>query len=275
MAGVTGGRASELAGPAGRTAGPGRAAAAGFWRPPVIVASTGSTNADLLAAAGGGAPEGTVLAAAAQTAGRGRLARGWVTVPGAALACSVLLRPDQVPPAHRGWLPLLAGVAAAAAVRAAAGVDARLKWPNDVLAGGGKLAGILAEQRAGAVVIGIGMNLTAAPPAVAGALPPVSLAGLGAAVTGRDELLGALLAELAAWYLRWRDATPPGDPQASGLREAYLQRCATIGRDVRVQLPGGRELAGPAVDVDQAGRLVVQAAGGPVPVSAGDVVHLR
>ncbi len=257
------------------TSGTGSQAAAGFWRPPVVVAETGSTNADLLAAAVRGAPEGSVLVADVQTAGRGRLARSWITVPGAALACSVLLRPAAVPPARRAWLPLLAGVAAAAAVRASTAVDARLKWPNDVLAGGGKLAGILAEQQAGAVVIGIGMNLTAAPAAGAGAPAPVSLAQLGAVAAGRDAVLAALLAGLADWYLRWRDAAPPGDPQASGLRAEYLELCATVGQQVRVQLPGGRLLTGRADDVDAAGRLVVDTGGGLVPVSAGDVVHLR
>ena len=82
-------------------------------------------------------------------------------MPGASLTFSVLLRPATVPPGRRGWLPLLAGVAVVSAVRAVAGVDAVLKWPNDVLAGDRKLAGILAEQApdGSAVVIGIGLNV--------------------------------------------------------------------------------------------------------------------
>ena len=95
-----------------------------------------------------------MLVAEEQTAGRGRLGRTWTSVPGAALTFSVLLRPATVPPARRGWLPLLAGVAVASAVRSVTGaggrrrcrVDAVLKWPNDVLVGDRKLAGILAEQ---------------------------------------------------------------------------------------------------------------------------------
>ncbi|MGO9077648.1 MAG: biotin--[acetyl-CoA-carboxylase] ligase [Streptosporangiaceae bacterium] len=274
-----------------RTNGTASSPAAGFWQPPVVLPETGSTNTDLLAAARGGAPDGSVLVADVQTAGRGRLARNWVTVPGAALACSVLLRPAGVPVARRGWLPLLAGVAVAAAVRAAAGVEAGLKWPNDVLAGGGKLAGILAEQYQDAVVIGIGLNLTAVPAAspagtpgpVApgspacgpGALAPTSLAAQGASRVGRDEVLAAVLDQLGRRYLRWRDAVPPGDPQASGLRAEYLRYCLTIGRDVRVEMPGGRVLAGRAADVDADGRLVVDTTAGPAAVSAGDVVHLR
>src|ERR1700677_2706462 len=123
----------------------------GLWRAVEVLASTGSTNADLLAQASAGAPEGTVLAAEEQTAGRGRLGRAWVSPPRAALTFSLLVRPHTVPVARRGWLPLLTGVAVASAVRAVAQVQAQLKWPNDVLADGAKgakgakLAGILAE----------------------------------------------------------------------------------------------------------------------------------
>ena len=104
----------------------------GLWRSVEVVAVTGSTNADLLARAAAGEPEGAVLAAEQQNAGRGRLGRAWVSPPRAALTFSVLLRPAAVPRALLGWLPLLAGVAVAAAVRAVAAVDAQLKWPNDV-----------------------------------------------------------------------------------------------------------------------------------------------
>src|SRR5882724_9521826 len=118
---------------------------AGPWTAIEIVRQTGSTNTDLLARAASGAAEGLVLVAEEQTAGRGRLGRPWETPPGTALALSVLLRPAGVPAARHGWLPLIAGISVAAATRAVSGVDARLKWPNDVLIGDGKLAGILAE----------------------------------------------------------------------------------------------------------------------------------
>jgi BirA family biotin operon repressor/biotin-[acetyl-CoA-carboxylase] ligase len=250
-----------------------------FWGPITRVAQTGSTNSDLLAAARRGAPEGCVLVAGAQTAGRGRLGRAWVTSPGAALACSVLLRPAAVPPARRGWMPLLAGVAVAGAVREAAAVEAQLKWPNDVLAGEAKLGGVLAEAHADAIVVGMGLNLTSS----AGDLPAgaTSLALQGASSTEEEPLLASLLARFAGWYLRWSGAggspssQPPGDPEACGLRAEYLRLCSTIGRQVKVELPGGRALAGTATDVDQAGRRVVATGGGPVPVSAGDVVHVR
>jgi BirA family transcriptional regulator, biotin operon repressor / biotin---[acetyl-CoA-carboxylase] ligase len=115
-----------------------------------VVAQTGSTNADLLAAARAGAAAGSVLVAEEQTAGRGRLDRSWQSPPGAGLTFSVLLRPAAIAPGSRGWLPLLTGVAVAGALASQTAVDARLKWPNDVLAEGPedrrKLAGILAEQ---------------------------------------------------------------------------------------------------------------------------------
>src|SRR5690349_21145101 len=131
----------------------------GLWREVRVVGETGSTNADLLAQAGSGSAEGLVLVAEAQTAARGRQGRQWASPPRAALTFSVLLRPRGVPPALLGWVPLLAGVAAASAVRSVAGVETALKWPNDVIADGGKLGGILAERSGPAVVVGIGINV--------------------------------------------------------------------------------------------------------------------
>src|ERR1700722_15533316 len=96
--------------------------------------------------------------------GRGRRGRTWVSRPGGALTFSVLLRPVSVPSASRGWLPLLTGVALIRALRAATGIEAVLKWPNDVLADEAKLAGILAEQAGDAVVVGVGVNVDAIPP---------------------------------------------------------------------------------------------------------------
>jgi BirA family biotin operon repressor/biotin-[acetyl-CoA-carboxylase] ligase len=248
-----------------------------LWTALDVVAETGSTNEDLLAAARAGAAQGTVLAAEQQNRGRGRQGRTWATPPAArALTFSVLLRPAGIPPGGRGWLPLLAGVAAARALRAAAAVDAVLKWPNDVLAGGAKLAGILAEQAGDAIVVGIGINVGARaqdlPPRGPGALPATSLALLGAVSTDRTALLATVLGELADWYRRW---TAAGDASASGLRDEYLRCCATIGSRVRVELPGGAALAGTAAGVDPAGRLLVDTGGELVPVSAGDVIHLR
>jgi BirA family transcriptional regulator, biotin operon repressor / biotin---[acetyl-CoA-carboxylase] ligase len=248
-------------------AGPGR-----LWHDLRVVAETGSTNADLLAAAPSGAGEGVVLAAEAQSAGRGRLGRHWVSPPRAALTFSVLLRPAAVPAALRGWVPLLTGVAVASALRAEAAVDARLKWPNDVLVNGAKLAGILAEQSGGAIVVGTGINVSAGRDELPGP-GATSLALEGAACTDRDLLLARVLTELERWYRAWTGRR--GDAGGCGLRQEYQRLCVTLGRQVRVSMPGGTVVTGTASEVDDTGRLVVRSASQTVSVSAGDVVHVR
>ena len=263
-----------------------------------MVDRTGSTNADLLDRALGGAPEGVVLAAEEQSAGRGRMGRTWVSPPRAALTFSLLVRPATVPPARRGWLPLLAGVAVASAVTAVTGVQTRLKWPNDVLAGPAKLAGILAEAAGDAIVVGVGLNVSAEPgelpPPGPGALAATSLriaasasaasaaqeiagqesAALDSAALDRELLLIAILADFERWYQAWYRAG--GDPERSGLRAGYTRLSGTIGRRVRAELPGGQVLSGLAAGVDLDGRLLVRGPSGTaLPVAAGDVVHLR
>jgi BirA family biotin operon repressor/biotin-[acetyl-CoA-carboxylase] ligase len=241
------------------------------WRDVRVVTQTGSTNTDLLVEARDGAPEGLVLAAESQTAGRGRLGRRWASPPRAALTFSVLLRPSGVPPGGRGWAPLLAGVAVASALRAEAGVDARLKWPNDVLVGDAKVAGILAEQAGDAIVVGAGINVSTRQDELP-AGEATSLALAGAVCTDREYLLACVLTELERRYLAWVAQPAAG---AGRLRAEYLRLSGTVGRPVRVLLPGGKVLTGTAEDVDQAGRLVIGTASGLTPVSAGDVVHLR
>ncbi|MFF0592912.1 biotin--[acetyl-CoA-carboxylase] ligase [Streptomyces antibioticus] len=251
----------------------------GLWSDVRVVQRTGSTNSDLAAlAVKGEAAEGAVLVAEEQTAGRGRLDRRWTAPPRSGLFFSVLLRPAEVPVARWGWLTLLTGVAVATGLARAAGVDTALKWPNDLLVTVGgeerKAGGILAE-RAGedGVVVGVGVNVTLR----ADELPVPqagSLALAGAAGTDRDPLLRAVLRSLEDWYGRWREAG--GDPAVGGLQEAYAAGCATLGRSVRAELPGGRSLIGEAVAVDGDGRLVIATADGvSEPVGAGDVVHLR
>ena len=119
----------------------------GLWQQVDYVAETGSTNADLAAAARTGAVEpGAVLVTDYQSAGRGRLGRTWTAPPGTSIAMSVLVRPDGVDPSRWTWLPLLTGLAVADGLSGAAGLEARLKWPNDVLVGDRKVCGILAER---------------------------------------------------------------------------------------------------------------------------------
>ncbi|MFJ8044665.1 biotin--[acetyl-CoA-carboxylase] ligase [Kitasatospora sp. NPDC096147] len=248
-----------------------------LWTALDVVAETGSTNSDLVARAKEGAPEGAVLVAEEQTAGRGRLERQWSAPARSGLFLSLLLRPQGVPVHRYGWLPILVGVAAAGVLQRIAEVEAGLKWPNDLQAVVGgeerKLGGILTELADGAVVVGLGLNVS-----LREAELPVptatSLALAGAAVTDRETLLRALLRGFAELYGEWVEAA--GDPHASGLLPAYAARCTTLGRPVRVQLPGERELSGEAVAVDGDGRLVVRTPDGTRhPVAAGDVVHVR
>ncbi|CAL9435747.1 biotin--[acetyl-CoA-carboxylase] ligase [Streptomyces sp. enrichment culture] len=253
-----------------------------LWREVDVVQRTGSTNSDLVAraAAGGGLREGVVLVAEEQSAARGRLDRKWVAPARSGLFFSVSLRPGDagVPMERWGWLPLLTGVAVAAGLARAGGVDTALKWPNDVLVTVGgeerKAGGILAEAAGdGGVVVGVGVNVSLRadelPVPTAG-----SLALAGAVSTDRDPLLRAVLRGLEEWYGRWRAAS--GDAGACGLQEAYAAGCATLGRRVRAELPGDRALVGEAVAVDGDGRLILATeAGVQEPVGAGDIVHLR
>lgn len=260
----------------------------GFWQRLDIRAETGSTNADAAAAGQVGTAEGLVVVAERQVAGRGRRDRQWVSPPRAGLTLSFLLRPGvadgergwaPAPQRSWGWLPLLAGVALRETVQRLAEIDAALKWPNDLLLTGGageaKAAGILAEVSGDAVVVGIGLNVTtrAEELPVTTGLPATSLQMAGAKATDRDPLLRALLRSVARWYAGWREAG--GDAEMCGLLAAYQRDCATIGREVRVLLPDGRDFTGTATTVDGDGQLVVRTADGERRVSAGDVLHVR
>jgi BirA family biotin operon repressor/biotin-[acetyl-CoA-carboxylase] ligase len=246
-------------------------AGSALWRSLEVVPEIGSTNAALLAAAAEDAPEGTVLVAEHQAAGRGRLDRVWTSPPGAGLTVSFLLRPD-VPSARRGWLPLLTGVALVEAVGEVPGVRASLKWPNDLLAAGGaELAGILAEVGNGAVVVGVGLNVSTR----ADELPETgtSLALEAGRPVDRAAVLLQFLRGFERRYLSWVRAL--GDPVSSGLARDYLAWCSTVGADVVVTLPDGSALEGVAESVDWDGRLVVRTAQGVVELASGDVRHLR
>jgi BirA family biotin operon repressor/biotin-[acetyl-CoA-carboxylase] ligase len=212
------------------------------------VLETASTNADLLAVADV-APHRTVLYADHQTAGRGRLDRRWEAPPGSNLLVSILFR--DVPP-DPGELTRRVGVATVDGVRAIAGISPMLKWPNDVVVGGGKLAGILAQRAgSGAVVVGLGLNVGWAPEGAAAIGPPHR----------PDHLLAALLAAF--------DALP------DDIGPRYRDALATLGQRVRVELPVG-EIVGTAIDVEPDGRLVViDECALTHRLDVGDVVHLR
>jgi BirA family biotin operon repressor/biotin-[acetyl-CoA-carboxylase] ligase len=242
-----------------------------IWRSIEVVPEVGSTNAALSAAAADDAPEGAVLVAEHQVAGRGRLDRVWTSPPRAGLTVSFLLRPD-VPAARRGWLPLLTGVALAEAVAEVAGVRASLKWPNDLLAADGrKLAGILAESSGTAVVVGVGLNVST----TTAELPDTgtSLALVQGTAVDRGAVLVSFLQAVERRYRRWTEVL--GDPVSSGLARDYLGWSSTVGSVVAVSLPDGSTLEGTAQAVDWDGRLVVATPTGTVELASGDVRHVR
>jgi BirA family biotin operon repressor/biotin-[acetyl-CoA-carboxylase] ligase len=250
----------------------------GLWREIRVVAETGSTNDDVAAAARASAPEGLVIVAEAQTAGRGRFDRQWASPARAGLTFSVLLRPaPAVPVARWSGLPLLAGLAVQRAVARLTGLDAALKWPNDLLLGPGrrKAAGLLVQAAGEAAVLGVGLNVTT----TAAELPDgaTSLAVEGAHGIDRGRLLQAMLEQLARDYAAWRAGGGDIGGAAGGepLLAAYLRVCDTVGRPVQVAQPDGTVLAGVATAVDGIGRLVLRTASGDVSVSAGDVQHVR
>ncbi|WP_448809331.1 biotin--[acetyl-CoA-carboxylase] ligase [Agromyces bauzanensis] len=271
-----------------------------------FVATTGSTNDDLREAATGPEaaawPHGSVIVTDDQTRGRGRMGRTWLAPTGKTLAISVLVRPElpggrPFPPEAYGWIPLIAGAAMTEAVRRAVdaaasarsdtdeedgtgGVEVVLKWPNDVLVSGYKICGILSEllpvaehAEAGAVVVGAGLNLTLDEHD----LPTLTSTSL-LLVTGVQPDADAVLADYLTGFLGLlRAFTEHGaDPASSGVASRVAALCGTLGAEVRVELPGDRELLGVAEHIDRHGRLLVRDRNGEVQaVAAGDVTHLR
>ena len=241
-----------------------------------IAPSVDSTNKKLLKDAfddPDGHPHLSVVATRDQRAGRGRLDRTWVTPPDSALAVSVLLRVEAVPVDARGWIPLLAGAAMTTAVQAQ--LDDRevgLKWPNDVLVGGLKICGILAEVMPGdphTVVVGAGVNTRMS----ASELPVPTATSFAALARTADE--DRLLADYLTGLRDAIAALAVGGTGAEAVKQSVRTACTTIGADVSVSLPDGVSLIGSAQGIDDEGRLIVEAAGVTHTVSAGDVVHVR
>lgn len=220
-----------------------------------------STNEVAAALGRQGAPEGLVVTAEHQTAGRGRRGRRWQAPPGTSLLVSVLLRPAP----ERGYAHLATlamALAAAEACADLAGVCARLKWPNDVVVGERKVGGVLGEATTGAVVVGAGLNVNwgaQAPPP-----PGASLDELVGHPVDRRALLDALLAHLDPHLAAPRDQ----------LLADYRAASATLGRRVTVGLWAGT-VVGEAVDLTAEGHLVVDDGQRRRVITMGDVVHAR
>ncbi len=225
---------------------------------------TRSTQLTALELAEAGAPEWTLVAAGHQTEGRGRLGRTWLDEPGVALLFSVVLRPDLAPE-RGGLIPLLAGACMARACHEVAGVGVGCKWPNDLLVGDDKAGGVIAESlladaRLAYVVLGIGVNLAASPGSVPGS------AAIGAADPA------ALLERFLDSFARHYEPAHPAFPGA--VIAMYRERCATLGRAVRVTTTDGALVEGEAADIDESGGLVVRTSGGLEVVRFGEIEHL-
>ncbi len=232
-----------------------------------LLAQVGSTQDLILAAARQGEPEGLCVIADQQAHGRGRAGRSWQAPPGTSLMLSLLLRPPSSRPIAP--LPLVVGLAVARGIEAAGGPSVRLKWPNDCLIGGRKVAGTLVESlwtEAGqAVAVGVGCNAFWDGALVdhAIALEATALDGEGWRGSG-DELAAEVLASLNDHYRSWSDLGFPA------LRQAWLERAEWIGEEVQV-VSGSVPLVGRMEGVDDEGRLIISAPHGPVAIAAGDL----
>ncbi|MDP9998031.1 MULTISPECIES: biotin--[acetyl-CoA-carboxylase] ligase [Pseudarthrobacter] len=258
----------------------------------VVVDSTGSTNADLLRAVTVEPkewPDLSVLTAEYQTAARGRLDRSWEAPPLSSVSVSIVLRPVNAEgrplPTHTySWLSLLGALALRQTLLETAGLPAELKWPNDVLVRGRKIAGILAQMgpmgdgSVPAVILGTGLNVTLTSEELP--VPTATSVALEQPLTvDRTQLLKSYLAHFAVLYRSFCNAD--GDPTAGlaggpSLHKRVESVMVTLGSQVRAQLPGDHEIIGHATRLDEYGSLlVVDKDAREHVVTAGDVVHLR
>jgi len=248
-----------------------------------ILHETPSTNTAAMALAQKGAEDGTVVVAERQTAGRGRLGRSWYSPAGENLYCSVIVRQTQSQTRldeWLSWLPLLSAVAAAHAIQAVAALQARLKWPNDILINQRKLGGVLCESNSSRtqgrfVVVGIGINVNILRNAFPDDLRDLatSLAAEAGHPINRVALLSALLSELE---IRIENLAAQ---QSAEVKREYTKLCSTLGRQVRVSLASGESVEGQADTINSDGslRLIRNGAnaGTILDLRAGDVTYVR
>ncbi|MBB6251647.1 biotin--[acetyl-CoA-carboxylase] ligase [Nitrospirillum iridis] len=235
------------------------------WIRPTVLERCGSTNDIVKDMARTGAPEGALVRAVRQEAGRGRRGRSWLSDAGN-LACTLLLRPGGTPQ-RAAELSFVTALAAGEAVDGLIAAAPKLKWPNDILVDGAKIAGILLESEADLdgsvawVAVGMGMNVRHHPDTAD--YPATSLLALGADVEP-DLVMAAYAGAFDRWYRRWQDYG------FAPVRAAWLNAAQGLGGAVTVRLHD-RSFDGRLVDLDVDGALLVETAQGSVKVSAGDV----
>lgn len=246
-----------------------------------------STNIEAMALAQAGAEHGTVVVADCQTAGRGRLTRQWYSPPGVNIYCSIIIGSQRSLPNMSGWLswiPLASALATAEAVQAISPIALDIKWPNDLVVGNRKAGGILCESlqtpaHGLIVIIGIGLNVNLPQEFLPHDLreTATSLLAILKSPLDRNRVLAQLLNELEPVI---DELTAQG---ADRLRHAYLRRCSTLGKQVRVIMGNGEEVIGMAESISLDGALqlsrlhssVREGASGRIEIRAADVIHLR
>ena len=235
-----------------------------------VLASTGSTNADLADGARSGRLAGAALVAMEQTAGRGRLDRQWVSLPGASVALSVLLKPTPEF-SQWGWLSILAGMAVSSALRQIADDPSivTLKWPNDVLLRGKKVCGILSERierpEGAMAVVGMGINLTLTESQLP--VPTATSLVIEGMNPDAELIVSLVLRQFEDYYRTWETR--------GSLREEYEARCASVGAQLSITVDAGHRCEGIGRGVDEFGRLQVATTEGLQTFAVGDVVHAR
>ena len=240
-------------------------AGAALGRPIYAYETAGSTMELAHELALRGKPEGTLVWALRQEHGRGRLGRSWISPEGGAYA-SLVLRPRRSA-VDAPQIALVAGLSVAEAIRDAARLSPSIRWPNDLLLGGKKLSGILAESKGGVVIVGVGMNVSTD----IAILPPeaTSLAASGAACCRLEDLLGGFCRRMSHWYAAWqREGFAP-------IRTALRPWMGLFGHPVQIDV-GRTRFQGTASDLDEAGRLLVRLDSGLLRAfEAGEVTLLR
>jgi BirA family biotin operon repressor/biotin-[acetyl-CoA-carboxylase] ligase len=241
-----------------------------FAQPVHLYQQIGSTMDEARSLAEAGAPEGVLVVAEAQTTGRGRSGRGWLTPPGSALALSLVLRP-RLRADHGAQLTMLAAVAVCEAIEQTAPVRAALKWPNDVLIAEKKTAGLLIESvlrgdEVDYTILGIGLNVSWAPPPEAVDFPATCVQAEAGAPVDRLALLRAVLVRLEARYAQLNDAA---------LFTEWRARLATLGQRIEFR-EGTERLTGLAEGVTPEGALLLRLESGAVRrIFAGEVQAVR
>jgi BirA family transcriptional regulator, biotin operon repressor / biotin---[acetyl-CoA-carboxylase] ligase len=232
-----------------------------------------STNNYARALAQGGAPEGVVVIAEQQTQGRGRLARRWVSPPFVNIYCSIILRPT-LPPARAAQITLTAAVALSDTLAGFSPVPPAIKWPNDILADGKKLAGVLTEavsdsRKVDFVILGIGVNVNYTLEAMPAEIREraTSLSMLAGRTISREDFLRRLIQDLDRCYAILEEEG------FAALAPQWDARFGLRGRAVRVEMTD-RSITGRALGIDADGLLLVKSGGVPQRIVAGDVIPL-